>query len=185
MSTATVANAVHYDIDAAHTSAQFKVRHLMISNVKGEFSKVSGSADFNPANPAASRFEATIDTTSINTREPQRDEHLKSADFLDVANFPAITFKSKKIVPAGKDAYEVSGDLTIRGVTREVKLLVEALTPESKDPWGFLRRGATATTTINRKDFGLVWNVALETGGFVVGDDVHITIDVELVRKAE
>jgi polyisoprenoid-binding protein YceI len=185
MSTPTLATATHYDIDAAHTSAQFKVRHLMISNVKGEFGKVTGFADYSASNPSASRFEATIDTASINTREPQRDEHLKSADFLDVANFPSITFKSTKIAPSGKDGFDVAGDLTIRGVTREVKLLVESLTPEAKDPWGFLRRGATATTTINRKDFGLAWNVALEAGGFVVGDDVHITIDVELVRKAE
>jgi polyisoprenoid-binding protein YceI len=185
MSTPTLATATHYDIDAAHTSAQFKVRHLMISNVKGEFGKVTGFADYSESDPSASRFEATIDTAGINTREPQRDEHLKSADFLDVANFPSITFKSTKVSPSGKDAFDVAGDLTIRGVTREVKLLVDSLTPEAKDPWGFLRRGATATTTINRKDFGLAWNVALEAGGFMVGDDVHITIDVELVRKAE
>jgi polyisoprenoid-binding protein YceI len=185
MSTTPKSVAVpRYDIDPAHTSAQFKVRHLMISHVKGEFTKVSGSAAFDPVNPDASFVEVTIDATSISTREPQRDEHLKSADFLDVARFPTITFRSTSVVPSGKDSYEVTGNLTIHGVTQPVALDVEGMTPEAKDPWGFLRRGATATTTIERKDFGLVWNAALETGGVMVGDDVHITIDVELMRKA-
>ncbi|SRR6266404_1582771 len=185
MSTPAAVTATHYDIDSAHSSAQFKVRHLMISNVKGEFTKVSGFAEFDPSKPQGASIETTIDAASISTREPQRDEHLKSADFLDVTKYPTITFQSKKIVPDGKDSYEALGDLTIRGVTREVKLLIDSVTPEAKDPWGFFRRGATATTSINRKDFGLVWNVGLETGGFMVGDEVHITIDVELVRKAE
>lgn len=181
----TPASAVaRYDIDPAHTGAQFKVRHLMISNVKGEFTRVSGTAVFDPSNPGASSIEATIDATSINTREPQRDEHLKSADFLDVAKYPTITFRSQSITPSGKDSYEMTGNLTIHGVTRPVALLVDAVTPEAKDPWGGFRRGANASVTISRKDFGLVWNAALETGGVMVGDDVHINIDVELVRKA-
>jgi polyisoprenoid-binding protein YceI len=185
MSTPATAAVLHYDFDPQHTAAHFKVRHLMISNVKGEFTRVAGSVDFDPSNPAASSIQASIDVNSISTREPQRDEHLKSADFFDAANHPTITFRSKEITPAGKDSYEVVGDLTIRGVTRETALLVEDVTPEVKDPWGYLRRGATASTKVNRKDFGLAWNQALETGGFVVGDDVQINIDIELVRKAQ
>jgi polyisoprenoid-binding protein YceI len=182
-SPATV-SAVQYEIDPSHSSAQFKVRHLMISYVRGEFPKVSGKVSFNPVNPSASSIDVSIDATSIHTREPQRDEHLKSADFLDVAKYPAITFRSKGVAAAGKDTYEVTGDLTVRGVTKSVNLLVDGVTPEAKDPWGGARRGATATTTIQRKDFGLTWNMALETGGIMVGEEVHITIDVELVRKA-
>ena len=174
-----------YQIDSQHTGAHFKVRHMMISNVKGEFSRVAGSVEFDPSNLTASRVEARIDSASVNTREAQRDSHVKSPDFLDVNRYPAITFSSTKIVSAGKDSYEVTGDLTIRGVTREVTLHVEAVTPEIKDPDGMLRRGASATTRIARKDFGLVWNAVLESGGFVVGDDVEITIDVELVRRVE
>jgi polyisoprenoid-binding protein YceI len=183
MSTPAAA-AVRYDIDAAHSSAHFKVRHLMISNVQGEFTKMSGSVVFDPANPAGSSIEVTIDTSSISTREPKRDEHLKSADFLDVAKYPTIVFKSRDIVPDGKDSYEVTGDLTIHGVTQEVALDVDSVTPEAKDPWGGFRRGASASVTISRKDFGVAWNAALETGGVMVGDDVHITLEVELVRKA-
>ena len=178
------AAAPRYDIDPAHTSAQFKVRHLMISHVKGEFSKVGGHVVFDPQNPAASSIDVTIDATSISTREPQRDAHLKSADFLDVEKFPRITFRSTKIASTGKDSYEAEGELTIHGVTRTVKLDVEGVTPEAKDPWGFLRRGASASTAIDRKDFGLVWNTALETGGVMVGDQVQISIEVELTRKA-
>jgi polyisoprenoid-binding protein YceI len=180
----TIASVAQYDIDPTHSNAQFKVRHMMISNVKGEFTKIAGKVAFDPANPGGASIDVTIDATSISTRDPQRDEHLKSADFLDVANHPSIAFRSKKVTPAGKDAYEITGDLTIRGATREVKLLADSVTPEAKDPWGGARRGATATTTINRKDFGLGWNMALETGGIMVGEEVHITLDVELVRKA-
>lgn len=184
MSTVASARAVRYDLDPAHSVATFKVRHLMISNVKGEFKKVTGSVVFDPANPANSSVEVTIDASSIHTREPQRDEHLKSADFLDVAKFPAITFKSKEVLASGDGTYEVVGDLTIHGVTQTIALAVEEVTPESKDPWGFLRRGASASVTIRRKDFGLLWNAPLETGGVVVGEDVHITVDVEMMRKA-
>jgi polyisoprenoid-binding protein YceI len=185
MSTSPAAASVAvYEIDPSHSSAQFKVRHMMISNVKGEFTNISGKVVFDPANPSASSIEVTIDAASINTRDPQRDAHLKSADFLDVAKHPSITFRSKQVAPAGKDAYEITGNLTIHGVTREVKLLADGVTPEAKDPWGGFRRGATATTTIQRKDFGLTWQMALEAGGFLVGEEVHITIDAELVRKA-
>jgi polyisoprenoid-binding protein YceI len=173
-----------YQLDSQHTGAHFKVRHMMISNVKGEFSRITGSVEFDPSNPSAARVEATIESASVNTREPQRDSHLKSRDFLDVGRYPKISFLSKRIVSTGEDRYEIVGDLTIRGVTREVTLQVESLTPEIKDPDGLLRRGASATTRIERKDFGLTWNAVLESGGFVVGDEVDITIDVELVRKA-
>jgi polyisoprenoid-binding protein YceI len=185
MSTPASAQAVRYDLDPAHSVAAFKVRHLMISNVKGEFTRLSGSVVYDPVEPGNSSFETTIEAASISTREPQRDEHLKSPDFLDVAQFPTITFKSKDVIPSGDGSFEVTGDLTIHGVTQEVALAVEGVTPETKDPWGFLRRGASASVTIDRKDFGLVWNNPLETGGLMVGEDVHITIDVELVRKAE
>jgi len=174
-----------YQIDSQHAGAHFKVRHMMISNVKGEFSHVTGSVEFDPSNLAACHVEASIDAATVSTREPDRDKHLKSRDFLDVNRYPAITFRSTKVVAAGKDRYEVAGDLTIRGVTCGVTLHVESVTPEIKDTDGLWRRGASATTRIERKDFGLTWNAVLESGGFVVGDDVDITIDVELVRKAE
>ena len=172
-----------WNIDPAHSNAQFSVRHLMISNVKGEFTKVSGQVLFDNDKPETLSAEATIDVSSINTREPDRDKHLKSPDFFDVANHPAITFKSKR-AEKGPNGLKVTGDLTIRGTTREVTLDVEGPTPPMKDPWGFTRVGASATTKINRKDFGLIWNQALETGGFVVGDEIKITVDVELVAQA-
>jgi polyisoprenoid-binding protein YceI len=173
-----------YQIDNAHSSAQFKVRHMMIANVKGEFDKVSGTVNFDPANPAASSVDATIDVSTISTRDEQRDGHLKSADFLDVEKYPTITFKSKKVTATGGDSFNVVGDLTIRDVTKEVTLNVEELTGEAKDPWGNMRRGATAKTRVNRKDFGMTFNVALEAGGFLVGEDVDLTIDVEMIRQA-
>jgi polyisoprenoid-binding protein YceI len=171
-----------YNIDPAHSTADFKVRHLMIANVRGEFSKVSGTVQFDSANPANSKVEARIDVNSLQTREEQRDAHLKSPDFFDVAKYPEITFISKKVSKTGDDEYKLTGDLTIHGVTKEVMLEVEGPGPEVKDPWGNLKTGASAKTKINRKDFGLVWNVALETGGVLVGDDVHIQLDLELVR---
>ena len=171
-----------YQIDSAHSSAQFTVRHLMISNVRGEFTKVSGSITYGPAGAADASIDATIDAASINTREAQRDAHLKSADFFDVAQFPALTFRSKAIA-AHDGEWDVTGDLTIHGVTREVVLRVEGPTPETKDPWGNMRIGATATAKINRKDFGLTWNAALEAGGVMVGEEVKITIDLEAIRQ--
>jgi len=176
--------AEKYTIDGAHSKAQFSVRHMMVSNVRGEFTKIQGTVDYDDKNPAAIRIEAVIDAASINTGEPKRDEHLRSPDFFDVAKFPTITFRSKSARKTA-DGLAVTGDLTIHGVTREVVLHVEGPTPEVKDPWGNIRRGATATTKINRKDFGLTWNAVLETGGVVVGEEVSITIDVEAVRAAE
>lgn len=174
-----------WDIDPAHTSAQFAVRHLMVSTVRGEFSKVSGTVNLDEQDPTKSSLEATIDTASINTRVEKRDQHLKSPDFLDVAKYPTIAFKSKKIEKVSDTNFKVTGDLTLHGVTKEVVLEVEGSTKASKDPSGNLRIGGVATTKINRQDFGVQWNKALETGGVVVGDEVTITIDVELTKKAE
>lgn len=173
-----------WQIDPAHSSAQFTVRHLMVSNVRGEFGKVSGTVLYDAQNLSKISVEASIDTTSINTREPKRDTHLKSGEFLDVATYPTITFKSKRVEQSANNNLRVIGDLTIRGVTKEVVLDVPAPTPAIKDPWGNTRMGASATTKINRKDFGVKWNGLLESGGAVVGDDVAITIDVELVKQA-
>ncbi len=175
--------AVVYDIDSTHSSAHFSVRHLMISNVKGEFTKVTGTVTWDPDNPASSKVEATIDVSSLHTRDEQRDGHLKSAEFFEVAQYPDIKFVSKSVQPDGHDEYLVKGDMTIHGVTREVELHVEGPTPEVKDPWGNLKAGAAATTKINRKDFGLTWNAPLETGGVMVGEEVKINLEVELTRR--
>lgn len=180
---AAAAGAANFDIDSQHSNASFKVRHMMISNVKGDFSKIKGSADFDPANPANSHVEATIDVNTVNTGEAQRDTHLKSPDFFDAAKYPSITFRSKKVTRVATNKYQALGDLSIHGVTKEVTLNIDA-TPEVKDPWGATRFGANASTKINRKDFGLNWNKALEAGGVLVGDEVEITLDVELVKKA-
>ena len=172
-----------YDIDSSHSSAQFSVRHMMISNVKGEFTKVSGSIAYDPANLAASKIDASIDTTTINTRDAKRDEHLKSPDFFDTAKFPLLTFRSKQVSKVG-GKLQAKGDLTMHGVTREVVLYIDGPTPELKDPWGNLRFGVSASTKLNRKDWGLGWNKALESGGVLVGEEVTITLDIEAVRTA-
>jgi polyisoprenoid-binding protein YceI len=179
-----VPTVVTYTVDPAHSSAHFKVRHLMIANVRGEFTKVSGTVKYDPSNQANSSVTAEIDVNSISTREPDRDKHLKSADFFDAVNHTAITFQSTKVEPDGPETYTVTGDLTIRGVTRPVVLNVVGPTPEIKDPWGYTRRGAEATTKISRKEFGLTWNAPLETGGVMMGDEVAITLEVELVKAA-
>lgn len=170
-----------YQIDASHSTAAFTVRHMMVTNVSGAFGKLAGTVEFDPANPAASKIDVTIEAASVDTRNPKRDEHLRSADFFDVANHPTITFRSKKVERTGEDRYRVTGDLTIRGVTKEVTLEVET-TPEIQAQ-GTARFGASATTRINRKDFGVNWNRTLDTGGVVVSDEVRINIDVALIRK--
>ena len=179
----TLSGASTWEIDPAHTLAQFAIRHLMISTVRGHFDKVSGTVTIDENDPTKSKIEATIDTASINTRVEKRDEHLKSPDFFDVAKYPTITFTSKKIEKVGDTKFKVTGDLTIRGITKEVVLDVEGNPKAFKDPFGMMRVGGNATTTINRKDFGLAWNKALETGGVVVGDEVTITIDIEMTQK--
>jgi polyisoprenoid-binding protein YceI len=172
-----------YQIDTAHTHAQFKVRHLMVSNVKGEFSKVTGTIELDDANPSAASINVSIDVASVSTREPARDTHLKSPDFFDVEKFPTITFVSKEVVKSGDDSYEVVGELTMHGVTKTIDLDVESVTPEVKDPFGLWRRGAEAKATILRSDFGVVYNSVLEAGGVAISDEVHITIDIEFTRQ--
>jgi len=181
---AVAAHAANYQIDSAHSTAAFTVRHMMVTNVSGAFSKVTGTVVYDPATPAASRVEAVIDTATIDTREPKRDAHLRSEDFFDVARYPTITFSSKRVEKTGEGRLRVVGDLTLHGVTREVVLEVEGPTPEILTPNGY-RMGASATTSINRKDFGMTWNRALDAGGVVVGEQVRIQIDVALVRPAE
>jgi polyisoprenoid-binding protein YceI len=178
-----MSQTVTYKIDPAHSNAGFKIRHLMVANVRGEFPGLKGTIVFDPANPANSTVEADIDVKSLTTRDEQRDTHLKSADFFDVEKYPAMHFVSRKVVPNGGGELKVAGDLTIHGVTRQVTLDVEGPTPEVKDPWGNVKAGITATGKINRKDFGLTWNVALETGGVLVGEDVQIHIEAELARQ--
>jgi len=173
-----------WQIDPAHSAAHFSVRHLMISNVRGEFTKLNGSALINPADPAKSSVEITIEAASINTREPQRDEHLRSADFFDVANHPTLTFRSTRVESLGADNFKLTGDLTIRGVTKQVTFDVEGPTASVKDPWGNTRAGVTASTKINRKDFGVAFNALTETGALVVGDEVKITVEAELIQQA-
>ena len=172
----------NYTIDPAHSSAGFVVRHMMITNVRGGFTKVQGTVAYDPENPAATEIDATIDAASINTTDPQRDAHLRSAEFLDAEKYPAITFKSKSTKKTGDDELSITGDLTIHGVSKEVTLKVEGITGHNKDPWGNLRMGASASTKIKRSDFGLTYNAALETGGFLIGDDLKIELEVSLVK---
>ena len=171
-----------YEIDPAHASAQFKVRHLMVSTVRGELGQVTGVVMFDNTDIKASFVHATIDVTAINTRNPDRDAHLRSSDFLDVQSHPAITFDSTRIEDGDPDRLRIYGDLTIRGVTREVVLLAE-ISDEIRDPWGNVKRGVTASTRIDRKEFGVSWNAVMDTGGVVVADMVDITIELELIRK--
>ena len=179
-----VAKPTLWKIDPAHSAAQFSVRHLMISNVRGEFTKITGSATFDSSDLSKAGVEMTIEAASINTREPQRDEHLRSADFLDVANYPTLTFRSTRVQPIGQETFKLTGDLTIRGVTKQVTFEMEGPTPPVKDPWGNTRAGVTGSTKINRKDFGVSFNALTEAGGVMVGDEVKITIEAELVQTA-
>ena len=183
VATAAAAHADTWQLDPAHTNVQFTVRHLMISNVKGEFEKTTGTITTDGTNPSSVQIEATIDVSSLNTRVAKRDEHLKSPDFFDVAKYPTMTFKSTKVETAGEGKWKVTGDLTLHGVTKPVVLDVDGPTPVIKDPFGMSRVGASATTEINRGDYGLVWNKALEAGGVMVGDEVKISIDVEAIKK--
>ena len=171
-----------WNIDPAHSSAEFKVKHMMISNVKATFANISGSLTLDESDLGKSTVEAIIEAGSIETRDAQRDAHLKSADFLDVEKFPTLSFKSARIGIVRDGELSVEGDLTIHGVTRKVQFVVEGPTPPAKDPWGNTRVAVSATTKINRKDFGLTWNAALETGGILVGEDVTITLDVQFVK---
>ena len=170
-----------WNIDGSHSTAEFSVRHLMITNVKGRFGTVSGTVDYDAAAPEQSKINVTIDATSIDTRDEKRDGHLRSPDFFDVEKFPTITFVSKKVTKAG-DTLSATGDLTMHGVTKEITLEVETPSAPGKDPWGNTRIGSSAHAKLNRKDWGLNWNVALEAGGVLVGEQVKITIEVSLTE---
>ena len=178
------AQVVDWRIDTAHSAAQFAVRHMMVSTVRGHFGKLSGTATYNPAKPAEAKVHAEVDITTIDTREPKRDAHLKSADFFDVEKFPTMTFQSTKAEPLTGGRLKLSGNLTIHGVTKPVVFEVEGLGTPSKEKGGE-RLGATATAKISRKEFGMTWNQVLEAGGIAVGDEVTITIDVELTRRTQ
>ena len=178
-----LAHADTWQIDPMHTSVEFTVRHMMISNVKGTFEKTSGTVTVEGGDPTTAKIDAVIDASSINTRVERRDADLKSPDFLDVAKYPSITFISTKVEAAGEGKWKVTGNLTLHGVTKAVVLEVEGTGAPIKDPFGNTRAGASATTKINRKDFGIVYNKTLETGGVMVGDEVSITIDVEAIKK--
>ena len=173
-----------WKVDPAHSLVEFSVRHMMFATVKGRFSTFEGVIKGDPKDLTNATFEATIDAASIDTREGQRDNHLRSADFFDVEKFPKITFRSTQVTKTGDNTYKVTGDLTIRGVTRPVTLDVE-FTGQGKDPWGNQRIGLSAKGSINRKDFGLTWNAPLEAGGFLVGDKVDLSIEVEAVASNE
>ena len=178
---APTAALTQWNVDPAHSHVEFSVRHLMIATVRGRFGIVRGSVHSTDADPAKGRAEIEIDADSIDTRESQRDAHLRSADFFDVEKFPKITFHSTRVTDVQGDSFKLVGDLTIRGVSREVVLDVTS-EGRNRDPWGGERAGFSATTKIKRSDFGLTWNQVLETGGVVVGDDIKISLDVELVK---
>jgi len=171
-----------WNIDPVHSVAEFKVKHMMISNVKGQFPKVEGLLTLDESDLTKSHVEATIEAASIETRDAQRDAHLKSADFFDVEKYPTLSFKSTRVKAVREGELTVEGDLTIHGITRTVVFTVEGPTPPAKDPWGNSRVAVSATTRINRKDFGLTYNAVLEAGGILVGDEVTITLDVQFIK---
>src|SRR5260370_4139339 len=174
--TSSPASTITWKLDPAHSSAEFKVKHMMISNVKGAFSGLTGTLTEHLADTSLSAVEASIPVSTVNTGDPQRDAHLKSADFFDAEKYPSIDFKSTRVQKKGEGEYSVTGDLTIHGVTKSVTFAVEGPSAPGKDPWGNTRIGLSATTKINRKDFGLTWDATLETGGFLVGAEDQITI---------
>ncbi len=171
-----------YEIDPAHSSVQFSIRHLMVTNVRGSFKGVKGTVVYDPDAPATSTVRALIDATTISTNDNERDTHVKSADFLDVEQYPTIEFNSTSVKKSGATGLEVTGDLTVHGITKPVVLHVEDISPETKDPWGNTRIGASAKTKIKRSDFGLKWNAPLETGGVLVGDDVKLEFELEFLK---
>jgi len=175
-----------WDIDATHSSAEFSIKHMMVATVKGRFDKVTGTINLDDKNPTKSTVDLIIDPSTIDTHEPKRDGHLKSPDFFDVAKFPTITFKSTKIEKSGKGKFKVTGDLTMHGVTKPVSLVVEGPSAPMKNPWGGTSSGVSASGKINRKDWGLTWNKPLEAaGGVLVGDEVTLDVNLELLKKAE
>ena len=184
VSTPAFAQPATWNIDSAHSAASFSVRHMMVSTVRGDLGKVTGTVQFDGSNVSTIQAQASIDANGINTREAKRDEHLKSADFFDTAKYPTITFTSKRVEPVSAGKFKLIGDLTMRGVTKEVTLDVEGPSAAIKDQRGNARIGATATTKLNRQDYGITWNRALDAAGVVVGDEINVTIDLQLVRAA-
>ena len=182
--TTPAAATTTWNLDPAHSAADFKVKHMMIANVKGSFSGLSGVLTEHTIDSTLSSVEASVDVATVSTGDAQRDGHLKSADFFDAEKFPKLTFKSTAVTKKSEAEYAVTGDLTIHGVTKPVTFAVEGPSAPAKDPWGNTRIGLSATAKINRKDFGLAWNAALETGGFLVGDEVTITLDVQFIKAA-
>jgi polyisoprenoid-binding protein YceI len=176
------AGTTTWQVDPKHSDAQFAVTHLMISTVRGEFHSINGTVILDDKNISNSSVNVTIDATTVDTREPDRDKDLRSANFFDVANFPTFTFKSTKVEQVAPGKLKVTGDLTMHGVTKSVVLDVDGPKAAIKDPWGLTRSAVSATTKINRKDFGLNWNKTMDTGGAIVGDDVNITLDVEMIQ---
>ena len=176
-------HAEEYTVDPAHSAVRFSVKHMMVTTVTGNFGKWDAVINYDAKDPSKSVFTATIDAGSINTATEQRDTHLKSPDFFDIAKTPTLTFTSKKVAAAGKGKLKVTGDLTMHGITKSVTLDVTGPSAEFKDPWGNTKIGAEATATISRKEWGLVWNKAIE-GGDLVSDSVQITIELELAKKA-
>ncbi|BCR04348.1 polyisoprenoid-binding protein [Desulfuromonas versatilis] len=179
----TFAGAATWNIDPDHSNAQFKVQHMVITYVRGNFPDVQGTVVLDDQDITKSKVDVSITAASLDTNVEKRDNHLKSPDFFDVEKYPALTFKSKSVESNGNGELKVLGDLTIRGITREVELQVSGPTQSITDPWGNTRKGAQATAKVNRKDFGMTWNKTLDTGGLVVGDDVEISIEVELIEQ--
>jgi polyisoprenoid-binding protein YceI len=183
LSVPAIAGADTYMIDGAHTAVNFKVKHMMVSWVRGKLGDTSGTVQYDPANPEATVVDVTIDVSSIDTRNGKRDDHLRSADFFDAEAHPNARFTSKRVVRGSSGGLELVGDLTIRGVTREVVLKVDEPSAPMMHPMGGTVVGFHATTVIDREDFGLTWNMALETGGLLVGNEVHLEIDAEITKK--
>ncbi|MDZ4802111.1 MAG: YceI family protein [Bryobacteraceae bacterium] len=171
-----------WNLDPAHSAAEFKVRHMMISNVKGQFTGLAGVLTLDESDIAKSSVEATIDASTVSTHEAQRDGHLKSPDFFNIELYPTLKFHSKQVTRTGVDELDVTGDLTINAISREVVFKVEGPSPVAKDPWGNTRIGMSAHTKINRKDYGLHWNAVLEAGGILVGEDITITLDLQFIK---
>lgn len=183
LASGSVADPTHWEIDPAHSTVGFQIRHMMVSKVSGSFGKVKGGIDVDGTDPTTAKLEVEIDAASINTGNDKRDDHLRNPDFFDVAKFPKLTYVSKKVEKTDA-GLKVTGDLTMHGVTKEVVLDVEGPTDPVIDPWKNTRRGASATGKLNRKDFGLTWSKTMDGGGVVLGDEIKLNLDVELVQKA-
>jgi len=173
-----------WNLDPVHSTAEFRVKHMMIANVRGRFTGITGKLTYDPSDVTKSGIEATVDIATIDTHDPQRDTHLKSPDFFDAEKFPSMSFRSSKVTRHSNGSIAVSGPLTIHGVTKDVEFEIDGPTPPIKDPWGNTRIGVNATTKIDRREFGLNFNVALETGGVIVGEEVHIALEFEFVQAA-